>query len=86
MRWASRWPLSVHISNACRLLSLTVSSTKIAIFDPVGEGMRAFILGGNSIGGGMNGGEASAVSVGRGMLYRNCLLEFESMSRTDLVA
>lgn len=78
IRLAKECPLFVHISNTFRLLSDspfadgTFSSTRIAILDPVGEGIRAFTLVGISIGGEMKGGFLlSFCLVGRGMLYMN---------------
>ena len=65
----------------------TLSSTRIAILDPDGEGIRAFTFVGISIGGEIKGGSLLSFCVaGRGMLYMNCRLEFVSMSLTDLVA
>ena len=57
----------------------------MAIFDPEGEGIRAFILAGSSTGGGMKGGFSSFVDL-IGIVYRNLRLEFASISRTDLIA
>lgn len=75
IRLDSRWPLLVHISNTCRLLSSLPplvegmpSSTKIAIFDPDGDGMRALIFVGSSIGGATKGGRPSGCCEVMGIL------------------